>query len=258
MKAIVKYRFKSEYINFSDQIDYELMNDNLDFWLNDDVGKILTLDADGREVICLESNGKKYILKRIKNERLWRHLRVLLFGHKLAGVAVREANLRRSLITHGFATESPLAWGEQKSRFMYRNSFVLVPMVNGELLETLWHKLSDNKKIEYAQKYGKIVGSLHQKGFFQMLRCRDIIVDSDENFIIIDRECSRPGREPFFWSRSARNILRTHKRSFRYGFDPQMSQKQLTSFLCGLRLGLGKKAKFYKRIKTYLLSEGQK
>lgn len=227
---------------------------DMTFWLTTDMGKSLSKEANGREVTILNSKSSgRFILKRSKKESLWRHLRLFFFGQSPCGGAVREARQRAALSAAGIKTEKAAVYGEVKTGFMQVRGFLLVPMVEGELFEDYWDAASAGEKNALAYKYGELVGRMHAAGFLTALRFKDIVVNARGELVLIDRECSRPGREFFMWKRSVRCIVRGYKRSVRNLFKIQLSVKIAAAFLTGLRRGLGAKKKYYRKIRLALI-----
>lgn len=244
-----------QYIAVSADVPEDFLGLDIDFWLNEDVGKVLTRDADGKEVVIVASeDGRRFILKRSNVESLWRHLRLFFFGQSPCGGAIREAKQRLALHNAGISTVPAVVCGELRTGFMHVRSFLVVPMLEGQLLEDHWEIASFERRVELAGKYGELVGNMHEKGFFTALRFKDIIVDEYGEFALIDRECSRPGREFFMWRRSVRCIVRGYRRSVRNLFKIDLSNREASSFLVGLRRGLRTKRKFYRRIRLALIN----
>lgn len=246
---------RKSYIKIHKSLPNELYDEDINYWLNQQIGKCLSKDKNGREVVILATkSGERFVLKRSENESLWRHLRLVFFGQKPVGGAVRERNQRYAMNTQGISTENALVWGESKIGFMQRKSFMLVPMVEGELFEDYWGGATLRDKSVLINKYGFLIGEMHQKGFFQAVRFKDIIVNKDKQLVLIDRECSRPGREPFMWQRSSRCIVRGYRRSVRNSFKVDMSQELKEAFLSGIRDGLGPKKKFFQKIRSRVMN----
>ena len=79
------------------------------------------------------------------------------------------------------------------------------------------------------EQLGKLHGQLHRSGFFAPARMKDIIVDQQGQFVLIDRETRKPKVRRFTRGRALASLQRTMSRQARDG--NLWSEAELSAYL---------------------------
>jgi hypothetical protein len=188
-------------------------------------GELLTRDSR-TEVWRLQMNGELFYLKRQLRESPWKSLPMLFFGHRPCGVALRELRMIRTLRAKGFATMTPVAWGEKRCFGLPVGGFLVVREILGTEVSQLVTEWSGRRRLHLFHAIGHLVGRLHAARFFQPVRLKDLIVyevagSAELELTLIDRATPKPWQSPIFTlSFAFRSLARAWRRTARDGVRP--------------------------------------
>ncbi|MGD9874223.1 MAG: lipopolysaccharide kinase InaA family protein [Kiritimatiellia bacterium] len=208
------------------------------FWLDGEIGTLLSIGPGGRELRRVEAGGRVFFLKRSGRESLLKHWFSILHGGRPLSGALREKRMLEQLRARGFAAMEPAAWGQERLPGFRARGFLLVRKVNGEELAELFDKSPGLRKRELMTAAGHLVGRLHARGFLQPVRLKDLILSGGE-LVLIDRETSKPWPGLFSRRRAAKALARSLRRMHRDGHRPGAGS--LYAFLQGYRQGVSEK-----------------
>jgi tRNA A-37 threonylcarbamoyl transferase component Bud32 len=209
--------------------------DNLDFWLDDEIGVMFNKGSKGRQLRWVEAGGQKFLLKRLDKESLLRQMRLLLFGLRPVCGSLREVWMLQELQTAGFKTMEPVAWGQRRIRGFTVRGFLFVRKVEGKEVSGLFSGLDGPGRSRLAEEIGELTGRLHTAGFFQPVRLKDLI-QTDSGLVLIDRETSKPCPVSFMRWKCRVALVRCARRIVRDGH--QLKPSVIRSFLRGYRRGI--------------------
>lgn len=194
--------------------------------MDEPVGELLVKGKELRQLrrISISKNGQtRYVfLKRIGREPLGILLRMLVFGRKPCSGPLREKMLIDSLTKAGIPVMRPLAWGEERRYLLPVKGFLLVEGVKGTDLASLYSSSTSSERLLLMEGFGRFVGRLHRKGFFQAVRLKDVFceyIDNKYSFVLIDRETSKPWASIFLKHRCINSLARAYRRTLRDGFN---------------------------------------
>lgn len=210
------------------------------------VGEPLSLDGNGRELrrISIEAEGvrRTFYLKRIGREPFAKLAQMLLFGCRPRSGPLRELRLLQELQQAGFATMRQVAWGEKRLLGWPVGGFLLVEQVAGTEVADLFEEGDPELLRRLCHDLGAYLGRLHQAGFFQVVRLKDLFcpavptgAESGFAFVLIDRETSKPRRKRFSVNSAFHALARAARRVLRDGF--RLRRAELRSFFQGYLAG---------------------
>jgi tRNA A-37 threonylcarbamoyl transferase component Bud32 len=209
--------------------------DDLSFWLDSEAGTLVSKDTEGRELRRLEADDEVFFLKRSGTESLLRHLRMILFGFFPRCGALREVYLIQRLKSAGFAVMEPVAWGQERVKGFQFRGFLLVRKVCGKEVTDLFESSSGLERNQLMEQVGELMGKLHEKGFFQPVRLKDLIC-VEEGLVLIDRETSKPWKSFFGERRCMASLARAIRRTVRDGY--RFGAGSAGAFLRGYQKGV--------------------
>lgn len=189
------------------------------------LGELLDGDGTGRELRRIANpaeHGPRHLyLKRIGPEPLGGLLRMLVFGRLPRCGPLREKMLIDALTAAGLPVMRPVAWGEERRFGLPTRGFLLVEEVAGTELGELFAVLKTADRHRLLADFGSFVRRLHQAGFFQPVRFKDVFCTIQRErygFTLIDRETSKPWPARFGWRRSVKSLARAYRRTVRDGY----------------------------------------
>ncbi|MFH2045189.1 MAG: lipopolysaccharide kinase InaA family protein [Pseudomonadota bacterium] len=194
--------------------------------MDEPVGELLVKGKELRQLrrISISQNGqtRHLFLKRIGREPIGILLRMLVFGRKPCSGPLREKMLIDSLTKAGIPVMRSLAWGEERKYCLPVKGFLLVEGVKGTDLATLYSSSTSSERLLLMEGFGRFVGRLHRKGFFQVVRLKDVFceyIDNKYSFVLIDRETSKPWVSIFLKRRCINSLARAYRRTLRDGYS---------------------------------------
>jgi hypothetical protein len=189
---------------------------------------------------------KVFYLKRACREPILPLLKSLFFGRLPHSGPVREKNLLLALRQAGFATMTPVAWGEERRWGLPTSGFLLVREVRGPDGATLFSNSTAPERHALLERIGGLVGRLHGRGFFHPVRLKDLIQEtSTRQLVLIDRETSKPWATRFSQSRALTALARAARRTLRDGH--RFSPADIRTFLRGYAGGVAETWKVQSR-----------
>lgn len=170
-----------------------------------------------REILRIEGQGSAAYLKRRKICPIGTSLEMCLQGQWPRSVPFTEYLHIRALEQRRFPVMQAMAVGEQRCCGFPRRGFILVEEVKGESLDRLlWADQSADQREELLQAYGRLMGRLHQAGFYCPLRLQDIIVmEGKPRLVMIDREARYPYARRQSRFRARRSLKMAFRRTIR-------------------------------------------
>ncbi len=222
--------------------------ETLDEFLYNPVGELLDSGRNGRELrrfkISLQGQTRTFYLKRLAREPFMKLAQMLLFGYLPRSGPMREQLLLSRLNRAGFATMKTVAYGERRRLGWPVAGFLLVEEVQGQDLAEYYQDCSPAMRVQLLSALGEFFGRLHGAGFFQPVRLKDIFLRgtfgdpcSGYEFVLIDRETSKPGSSAFNWKRALDAVARTVRRTVRDGYI--LGRSEIRSFCRGYHRALG-------------------
>jgi len=166
-----------------------------------------------REILRIEGHGRAAYLKRRLICPLGTSLEMYLQGQQPRSAPFTEYLHICALEQHQLPVMKAMAVGEQRRFGFPRCGFILVEEVRGVSLDSLLCQAQQaDQRDELLQAYGRLMGRLHQAGFYCPLRLKDIIVtESESELVMIDREA----RYPYARRRSRLRARRSLDMAFR-------------------------------------------
>jgi tRNA A-37 threonylcarbamoyl transferase component Bud32 len=181
-------------------------------------GELVATDV-GRTTHSIDLDGETFYLKCVDKPTPASALESLITLHKPHHYCWREMQQVESLQRHNIAVMDVAAAGEATSWGIPNFSFILVREVQGESLEIVFEAASSQEQLTLLEKLGSLVGRLHRGGFFAPVRMKDVIVDGQGQFVLIDRETRKPGSRKFTRQKALRGLQRTMWRQQRDGIE---------------------------------------
>jgi hypothetical protein len=206
------------------------------------VGELISRDHKGRELrrISIEVDGsvRVFYLKRMGREPIAKLAHMLLFGRWPCSGPIRELRMLENLQQEGFATMRQAAYGEKRILGWPVGGFLMVEEVEGSEVGDLV-KSGDSALLgKLYLDLGVYLGKLHIAGFFQVVRLKDLFctagLSKRENsfeFILIDRETSKPWKKRFSKKSCFDSLARTARRILRDGY--RLGHGDLRNFFRG-------------------------
>lgn len=222
--------------------------ETLDEFLHSPVGELLDSGRNGRELrritIGLQGQTRTFYLKRLAREPFMKLAQMLLFGYLPRSGPMREQLLLSRLNRAGFATMKTVAYGEKRRLGWPVAGFLLVEEVQGQDVAEFYRACPPVMRAQLLSALGRFFGRLHGAGFFQPVRLKDIFLrgtfDGPGNgyeFVLIDRETSKPGSSAFTWKRALEALARTVRRTVRDGYI--LGRSEIRGFCRGYHQALG-------------------
>ena len=131
----------------------------------------------------------------------------------------REMQQVNALHTHDINVMQVAAAGEASSWGVLNCSFLLAPEVHGTSMDEQFGGAGREEQLILLSKLGTLVGRLHSSGFYAPVRMKDVIVDPQGNFVLIDRETRKPGARRVSRRKVLQGLVRTLRRQSRDGID---------------------------------------
>lgn len=149
-------------------------------------------------------NGTKIcFLKRTLVHRRRKNFQALMQFARPHTDVYREMQLAQKLRDAGIPAMRILAWGEERKFGFPIRGFILTEAVTGMSLDEMFRTGNARMRRRIVAAFGSFVARLHERGFFQTVRLKDLIcADSDSpdlKLTLIDRAASNCRRK-FFWS----------------------------------------------------------
>lgn len=115
-----------------------------------------------------------------------------------------------------------VAYGERRLCGWPVGGFLLVEEVQGAEVAEVYRSCSTVTRHRLMEALGEYLGRLHESGFFQAVRLKDLFLNEGLNradgvfdFVLIDRETSKPGPSRFTKKRSLETLARAARRTLR-------------------------------------------
>jgi tRNA A-37 threonylcarbamoyl transferase component Bud32 len=186
---------------------------------------------------------RKFYLKRIGREPFIKLFQSLMFGRFPQSGPVREKQMLSSLNAAGIATMRPVAFGERRCLGWPIGGFLLVEEVCGTEVADFYRSCGSEKRLELVEELGRYLGRLHEAGFFQPVRLKDLFFRLDSEgkfaFVLIDRETSKPWPSHFRKGRCLQTLVRASRRTLRDGYV--IGRKEVRAFCRGYQRVVGKR-----------------
>jgi hypothetical protein len=189
--------------------------------------------GDERNTYRLELAGKGFFLKQIYKNRGLQAFEPLLQLRQPHHYAWREMQHALNLKAAGIDVMEVAAAGERTQWGLPVASAILVRQVDGEGLDTRFMNVDSNHQHLFLRRLGALTGGLHLAGFFGTVRMKDIIVDTDDNYVLIDREVRNPHPRRFRKKHAVdglRRFLHRQRRDFP-GWQHEHSLSYLEGYL---------------------------
>ena len=195
-------------------------------------GDLVSVDV-GRTTHKLQLGGHSYYLKSVSKPIIAGSVESVLTLRKPHHYCWRELKQVNALRALGLSVMEVAAAGESSSGAVLDFSFLLTPEVEGHSLEAVLEHAGPEEKVSLLAKLGSLVGRLHRSGFFSPVRTKDIIVDPDGQFVMIDRETRKPGPRRFSQRKVLGGLRKTQLRQGRDGhhWDEEQMQAYLAAYL---------------------------
>ena len=188
------------------------------------------VDSDkGRTTHKILLGEEAYYLKCVDKPTPASALEALLTLRRPHHYCWREMQQVMSLQKENVAVMDVAAAGESLSWGIPQFSFILVKEVPGQSLDGVFESSPPENRLLLLQQLGKLHGRLHRSGFFAPARMKDIIVDQQGQFVLIDRETRKPKVRRFTRGRALASLQRTMSRQARDGTF--WSEAELSAYL---------------------------
>jgi tRNA A-37 threonylcarbamoyl transferase component Bud32 len=172
---------------------------------------------EGRGTWRLVLEGQAFYLKRVHKPRPKKALEALLQMEIPHHYCWREMQQTRYLQAAGIAVMEVAAAGEATRWGIPVSSFILVREVPGQALDQVFETSSAEDKLALMNRLGLYTGKLHISGFFTPARMKDIFLNDDKQFVLIDREARNPRPSRFTPKRAGTALYKTSYRQARDG-----------------------------------------
>lgn len=168
--------------------------------------------SDGKrvKVVRFHLDGRVYYRKESRGERFGRLLDRVARGGGGCSMPEQEARNLEQLAYDGFLVVPVIAAGSFFCAGMPLQGVMVTAVVDAPLLESVL-----GLQVELWRKYGGLVGSLHDHGYYDDCRAKDVLLDGDK-LVLLDREKHRSGGG---WNcrKAVKSLLRTTYRNQRSG-----------------------------------------
>lgn len=222
--------------------------DTFSQFMTKSVGELLDSGRNGRELrrlkIGIKDQTRTFYLKRLAREPFGKLIQMVLFGYLPRSGPLREQLLLKRLNNAGFATMRTVAYGEKRRFGWPVSGFLLVEEVEGAEVAEVYQGCSTVTRHQLMDALGEYLGRLHKAGFFQAVRLKDLFLQESLNnidgvfdFVLIDRETSKPGPSRFTKKRSLETLARATRRTLRDGY--LIGRGEIRSFCHGYHRAVG-------------------
>jgi len=139
-------------------------------------------------------NVKRFYLKQAFYERPINILKSILKKGKAHVITERELRLLKLLEGQGVPVMHPVAWGSRRLLGIPLSGFLLVEEVQGKSFTEMYEALDELGRRRLMTAYGALVGFMHKKGLYSIVRVTDMICvskdfnDFKRSLVVIDRE----------------------------------------------------------------------
>lgn len=206
------------------------------------VGDHVSRDRKGRELrrfsVEIEGVTRKFFFKRIGREPVAKLAQMILFGHRPNSGPLRELRMLEELQQAGFVTMRQVAYGEKHLLGWPFGGFLVVEGVEGTEVADLVGSGTSTLLHKLFLDLGNYLGNLHRVGFYQVVRFKDLFcqevlseVGKRFDFVLIDRETSKPWKQSASKKRCFQSMARTTRRILRDGYH--VSHENLRDFFNG-------------------------
>ena len=184
-----------------------------------------------RSTYKLELEGKGFFLKQVRKKSALKALEPLLRLRKPNHYAWREMQHVLNLQAAGIDVMDVVAACEYTRWGLPIASAIMVAEVQGMDLENLFKEAARAQQNLLLLRLGALTGRLHMAGFFGAVRLKDVFVDRDERYVLIDREARNPNPQTFSTKRAMQGLQRfLHRQRRDY---PPWCEDDSRSFLQG-------------------------
>ncbi len=190
-----------------------------------------------RSTYRLELQGHGYFLKQVRKRRLAPALEALLRLQLPHHYAWREMVHVKALRAAGVDVMEVVAACERTTLGIPDTSAILVRQVDGQALDERFLAADTAGQHAMLLQLGRLAGKLHLAGFFSPVRMKDIIVDRQGRYVLIDRETRNPRSREFSQKRGLEGLRRfLHRQNRDY---PDWRQQDSLQFVTGYLESLG-------------------
>jgi len=203
----------------------------VDKLLGDNIQGDVLERGDERNTYRLELAGKGFFLKQIYKKRSLHALESVLQLRQPHHYAWREMQHALNLQAAGMDVMEVAAAGERTQWGLPGASAILVQQVEGQSLDMRFKRAERSHQHQFLRQLGALTGRLHLAGFFGTVRMKDVIVDADDKYVLIDRESRNPHPRRFRKKHAVeglRRFLHRQRRDF-----PGWQHKHSDSYLDG-------------------------
>ena len=190
-------------------------------------GEIVS-DGDRVKVVRFEVDGCVYFRKESSSEQFGRLLERVTAGGSWCSMPEQEARNLNQLDSEGFCVVPVVAAGSHFRFGLPVKGVMVTAALDAPLLESV---LGENPELWLG--YGKLVGRLHCRGYFDDCRAKDVLVDHGR-MVLLDREKSRSGKR-WNYQNALKSLRRTSYRNQRSGI--QADAGALAAFWAGYAEG---------------------
>lgn len=170
-------------------------------------GRIITRRPE-RSVTCLsfkdDERTRNVYLKVVGRCGFKKYLKSIFCLRRPELPTCRESRELQRLAKKGVAVCSPIAWGRSSFLLWPLQGFLMVDEVKGKSFIELYEESDRAGKMKLMALYGRMLGRLHKKGCFQVVRPNDMICARQpnvniriEDIVLIDREYVEPGTDSY-------------------------------------------------------------
>ena len=190
-------------------------------------------EEPGRSTRRLRLDNQAFYLKRVEKPRPRKTLESLLKFEVPHHYSWREMQQAQNLQAAGMRVMDVAAAGETTRWGIPAESFIMVHEVSGESLDQVFSTATSDNRPDLLRRLGVFTGSLHRNGFFTPVRMKDVIVDINGEFVLIDREARNPHPKRFQPKHASTALYRTSYRQLRDGL--QWTDGDWNNFYTGYR-----------------------
>lgn len=197
-----------------------------------DQGELVATDT-GRNTYKVGLGDQTYYLKSVAKPIIAPSIESLLTLRKPHHYCWRELKQVDALAAHGISVVEVAAAGESSSWGILNYSFLLTPEVEGPFLHVLFEDADHEERISLLSSLGSLSGRLHTAGFFSPVRMKDVIVDTEGRYVMIDRETRKPGSRKYSQRKALQGLRRTIARQARDGihWNRELMHAYLAAYL---------------------------
>jgi tRNA A-37 threonylcarbamoyl transferase component Bud32 len=213
--------------------------------MRDPPGEVVA-DEPGRQVrrIHLGESARCVYFKCEREPRPLKQLGTLFRLGLPRTAAGREAALARRLTAAGIPVAPVLAFGERRVMGVPVEGYIITEAIDGPDMTRALAEFDAPARRRIWRQAGELIGRLHARGFFQVVRTKDLIVSERDGvgltqpwrrggLVMIDREATGPWAKMFTRGRCLWSLARSRGKFDRAGM--KMSTRELAEFLRGYR-----------------------